>query len=347
MPFTMDVSPEEQALLDSLKEKGYLFTRPESIAPPNTSILPLWEKWLVNEKKYSVKSMREYRGYVYGFCNSVKSISQGSVNYYMAKHPTVVCCASLKSLFNFLVLKQDYPEHILNIKFDKVRHSRPMPNVISEQDVLLIVEHIPEIPIKIMTILSFELALRVSEACLLQWNSFRWTEWLQDKTQWGKVELKKTKGNKFRVLPVKPQLMALLYDSHKQKDSNGLPVGRLMFPIGSSANPDARILSFLNEKEEIKGENLARYLEYACRTYRRALYKASMEAINRRVSPHVLRHSKAQNLLDSGMTLSAIQQLLGHASISTTQIYAQSSSEDVKRELQKVEDTRKNKPQGL
>jgi len=113
------------------------------------------------------------------------------------------------------------------------------------------------------------------------------------------------KGNKERIVPLGAQAIAALHDYLRQR---GLP------PTDSPL--------FLNHRG---GRLTPRSIE---RNLKPRLLQAG---IVKNVTPHALRHTFATHLLDAGADLRAIQELLGHASLSTTQRYTQVSVEQMMR----------------
>lgn len=75
-----------------------------------------------------------------------------------------------------------------------------------------------------------------------------------------------------------------------------------------------------------RGAKLSRQSAYAILEHHRL--NAGIEA---KVSPHTLRHTYAVHLIQGGADLRVVQELLGHASISTTQVYTQLDLEHVQR----------------
>lgn len=119
------------------------------------------------------------------------------------------------------------------------------------------------------------------------------------------------KGNKQRIVPISPVAIALIREYLPERGANGI-------------EPGEENIVFLNRR----GHRLTRQMIF---TIIRRL--VSLAGIKKEVSPHTLRHSFATHLLEGGANLRAIQQMLGHESIATTEIYLHLDTSNLKDEI--------------
>jgi integrase/recombinase XerD len=90
----------------------------------------------------------------------------------------------------------------------------------------------------------------------------------------------------------------------------------------------------------IRGDRLSRdALEHVVRKYATAASKACASLVGKRVSPHVLRHSTAMDLLQNGVDRTVIALWLGHESVETTQAYVHADMRLKERALARVAPT--------
>jgi integrase/recombinase XerC len=105
------------------------------------------------------------------------------------------------------------------------------------------------------------------------------------------------KGGKTRIVPIGSQAVRILREWIKQREVFAKPGATALFLSRYGRNISPRSIS------------------------QRLKIQAARQGISANIHPHVLRHSFASHLLQSSGDLRAVQEMLGHASISTTQIY--------------------------
>jgi len=214
--------------------------------------------------------------------------------------------SAIKSFYKFLLIENliqsDPSENLVSPKI-----GRKLPNVLSIEEINLIINSVESNKVGIRNKAIIEIiygcGLRVSELTnLLLSNLF---------LKQGYIKIV-GKGNKERLSPIG----SLATDSLNDFLTNVRP--------GLKINNKFSDHVFINNR----GTSLSRSMIF------KMIKKYTLKAnINKDISPHSLRHSFATHLVEGGANLRAVQEILGHSSITTTEIYTHLDSDYLRSNL--------------
>ena len=277
-----------------------------------------YERYLVEEKKASpntsssyLRDVRQYLQWLEGRGIPAEAASRGELEAYtgalfsQGKSAATVtrCLASLKSLYRYLLREGVVAENPAN-RLDHVRVERKLPQILTSQEAALFLAQ-PDVGEpkgcrdKAMLELLYATGIRVSEIIGLNVADVN--------LERGTVRC--TGRNGARVIPLYPAAVKAL--RRYLEEVRPLVIER----------PDETAL-FVN----MSGERMSR--QGFWKIIKQYQEKAG---IQKDVTPHTLRHSFAAHLLENGADLRSIQEMLGHADISSTQIYTRVVGHDLNR----------------
>lgn len=211
--------------------------------------------------------------------------------------------SSLKSFFHFLVRSGCMDENPAEmIPFPRLE--KKIPRVLSVDDVFRLLDSIPQTTWqekrnRAMFETFYSTGMRISEIHGLDMDHIDFSAQLIRVSG---------KGNKERLVPVGQKALDAITGYRTSIPENPVPV-------------------FVNQK----------YGRLSVRSMARILDKIVVTCgIEHHVSPHTLRHCFATHMLDSGADLRGIQEVLGHSSLSTTQVYTHVSMDHLTRVYDKA-----------
>jgi len=223
-------------------------------------------------------------------------ISEEDVKYYLAEN---LSNNAASSIIQFLAaIRYSYQtifKKDITLGIRRPKKEKKIPIILTKEEVSKLFQVLTNKKSKLMVSLLYACGLRVSELSNLRTKDLFFDE---------KVGyVKQAKGRKDRMFNIPDFLFQDLKDQvEKQK-----------------ANSQEHLFS--GNKGKLSSRNFQKIVE-----------KATIRAgIQKEVHCHTLRHSFATHLLEQGTDIRKIQELLGHANLSTTQIYTHISSEELKK----------------
>lgn len=219
------------------------------------------------------------------------------------------CISCLKHFFRFFSLSRALPAHPVLDLLSAPKLVQSLPHSLGVEQVERLIEATrmfayPQRNSAMVEVL-YGCGLRVSELCQLCLSHIEWAE--------GFVRVR-GKGNKDRLVPIGASAQASMqtYIHGERAAGKVIPHHRDIVFLNRNGRPISRQMVFLLVQKS-----------------------AAHAGIPHTVSPHTLRHCFATHLLEGGASIRAIQQMLGHESITTTEIYAHATADFLRSTLEK------------
>lgn len=272
-------------------------------------------EYLKNEKRYSLNTINSYKRDFNDLCNYLKKENETSIDVFIVKNYLAYLyskglskrtisrkIASLKSYFKFLQNKYNIKNNFIkNIKSPK--KDKSLPDMIYKDELKKILSYIPTGKFcyrnKAIISLLYSSGVRVSELCKISLDSIN----LEDR-----YLIVIGKGNKTRVCP---------FSISCKKDLEDY----IYFERNSLAKSENDYF-FINKYGD----------KITTRSIENIINKISLDLLgNTKLHPHIFRHTYATSLINNGADLRIVQELLGHSSLSTTQIYTHLAKEEINK----------------
>ena len=282
----------------------------------NIDILSGYNYYLKVERGLSPNTVKAYTADIEGFYEflrhrgatlrdaSSSDISDYiiSVSDYLSKRSQARLLSSPNSFFDYLVSegeRKDNPSSAV----DSPKLGKYLPVVLSVEEVRAILKAAPNERDRAILEVLYGCGLRVSEVCSLKISEV----YLKD--MFVKVM---GKGSKERLVPMAPSTASAIMD---------------YLSVRPESDAGCEDVLFLNRF----GRALSRVA-----VFKMVKSVALVAGVDKNLSPHTFRHSFATHLVENGADLRVVQEMLGHESILTTEIYTHVDSTTWQREIKEI-----------
>lgn len=253
---------------------------------------------------YTIRNYLRANSDLLKFCNkNPKDIIEEDVKAFMAEKLTEQAASSIIVFLS--ALRYAYSNILqkdVTIRINRPKRERKIPAVLTKEEVKRLINAIHTKKSKLMISMIYACGFRVSELINLKINDLNFEEMTG--------HVRQAKGKKDRIFNIPKFLLNNLKKQvNKQRELN-------------------QEYLFTGPKGKLTDRNIQKIV-------RKFAKKAG---INKEVHPHTLRHSFATHLLENNVDIRKIQELLGHADLSTTQIYTHISTEELKKIRSPIDD---------